>query len=394
MLDRVACGDLPPKPHLALRQGGALRYEECLTRAGFDGPYSILYREHPPQAFERVPPHSVAAPLTAVPENPLARRHYVTTRAVSGGPPLSTRVPLLFNEDVVVSVLRPTESDPCYFVNADGDSLFFVRQGAGTLRSGFGDLDFSAGDYLCVPKGVLHRFVLGEGPAELFLVECLGGLSVPREFRNETGQLRMDAPYSHRDFGRPKFRGPMDEGIREAVVKRGGVHHGLRWDHSPLDVVGWDGTVYPFTFPILAFQPRVSSIHLPPTVHGTFAARGALVCSFVPRPLDFHPDAVPCPYPHSSVDVDEVLYYVSGDFASRTGIEPGSLTLHPAGVPHGPHPGRYESSLGARRTEEVAVMIDCHRPLFRTAIATALEDTEYDGSFRAPANESSSSRGD
>jgi homogentisate 1,2-dioxygenase len=179
------------------------------------------------------------------------------------------------------------------------------------------------------------------------------------------------------------FRGPLDEGIRDVVVKRGGAYHGLRHRHSPLDVVGWDGTVYPWAFPILAFQPRVSSVHLPPTWHGTFAARGALVCSFVPRPLDFHPDAVPCPYPHSSVDVDEVLYYVSGDFASRRGVGPGSITLHPAGVPHGPHPGKYEASVGAKRTEEIAVMLDCHRPLSRTEDAASVEDTGYDESFAA-----------
>jgi homogentisate 1,2-dioxygenase len=193
----------------------------------------------------------------------------------------------------------------------------------------------------------------------------------------------MDAPYCHRDFRRPEFKGPLDEGFRELVVKRYGAHHYYRYEHSPLDVVGWDGTVYPWAFPILAFQPRVSSVHLPPTWHGTFAAKGLLICSFVPRPLDFHPDAVPCPYPHASVDVDEVIYYVSGEFASRSGIAAGSLTLHPAGLPHGPHPGRYETSPGTKQTDEIAVMLDCYSTLAPTDHARRVEDSTYDASFSA-----------
>jgi homogentisate 1,2-dioxygenase len=218
-------------------------------------------------------------------------------------------------------------------------------------------------------------------PVSLLVVEWAGGVGIPGQWRNEVGQLRMDAPFSHRDFRRPSFQGPIDEGIVDIVIKRHGALHAFAAKGTPLDVVGWDGAVYPWAFPILAFQPRVGSIHLPPTWHGTFAGRGALLCSFVPRPLDFHPDAVPCPYPHSSVDVDEVLYYVSGDFGSRRGVEAGSITLHPAGVPHGPHPGRYEESIGKRRTEEIAVMLDCHRPLSVTAHAATVEDRDYDGSF-------------
>jgi homogentisate 1,2-dioxygenase len=191
----------------------------------------------------------------------------------------------------------------------------------------------------------------------------------------------MDAPYCHRDFRKPEFGGPRDEGLREVVIKRNDVLHRFCAQHSPLDVVGWDGTVYPWAFPILAFQPRVSSVHLPPTWHGTFAAGGALICSFVPRPLEFHPEAIPCPYPHSSVDIDEVLYYVSGDFTSREGVGPGSLTLHPRGVPHGPQPGKYEHSIGATHTEELAVMLDCRAPLQVTQQAHAMEDEGYERSF-------------
>ena len=194
----------------------------------------------------------------------------------------------------------------------------------------------------------------------------------------------MDAPYSHRDFRRPVFAGPRDEGLRDLVVKRGDTFHGFRYGHAPLDVVGWDGAVYPWAFPILNFQPRVGMVHLPPTVHGTFATRGALICSFVPRPLDFHPDAIPCPYPHSSVACDEIIFYCAGQFTSRKGVGPGSISHHPSGVMHGPHPGAYEASIGTHTTDELAVMLDTTRPLQATDAARNLEDPEYHASFSDP----------
>jgi homogentisate 1,2-dioxygenase len=389
MLDRMAEGDLPAKHHLALlgpeRQ---LRYEHCLTRSGFDGAYTILYHEHRPHAFEttvaaRQPPalESTERDAEDGQAHRLRRRHYRTCDVEAAGAPVHARVPILFNEDVTLSVVKPTLSDPTYFMNADADELVFVRAGQGTIRSVFGDLKFGELEYVCLPKGTVYRFVIESGACELLLIECSSGFGLPKQWRNDVGQLRMDAPYCHRDFRRPMFRGPLDEGIRDVVVKRSGRYYTARYRHSPLDVVGWDGTVYPWSFPIVAFQPRVGSVHLPPTWHGTFSARGVLVCSFVPRPLDFHPDAIPCPYPHSSVDVDEVLYYVSGDFSSRTGVQAGSLTLHPRGIPHGPHPGRYEASIGVRQTSEVAVMLDCHQPLSLTSWAGNVEDLAYEQSF-------------
>jgi homogentisate 1,2-dioxygenase len=390
MLDRIAVGDLPPKPHSALRDAqGKLRYEECLTRAGFDGPFSILYHQQRPHALvAREPKHAaiptfIPAALSLALDSPLRRRHYRTALAAEGGGLLDAATPLLENADVALSVCKPRASESLYVINADADELYFVRSGRGLVRTAFGDLAFGPDDYVCIPKGVLRRVVIDE-PADLWLIEARGGLGLPSHFRNEVGQLRMDAPYSHRDFVRPTFRGPLDEGIREVVIKRLGRHYLYSAMHSPLDVVGWDGSVYPWAFPILAFQPRVSSVHLPPTWHGTFAAKGALICSFVPRPLDFGPDAIPCPYPHASVDVDEVIYYVRGAFGSRTGVEAGSVTLHPRGVPHGPHPGRYEASIGATRTEEVAVMLDCYAPLQPSARAASLEDGSYDASFLEP----------
>lgn len=403
MLERLAFGELAPKHHLALRDGaGKLRYEECLTRQGFDGPYTIVYHEHRPQAL-RAAGAALRTPLDAgrsrggvtqtradTERAGLCRRHYrtldLTTQAASGGErgpvTLAPHFPLLYNDDVILSAFGPSRSDEAYRINARADELVFVLAGRGTLRSILGDLDFTAGDYVLLPKGLLYRWIIAEREApHLLSMELTGGVGVPTRFRNPFGQLRMDAPYGHRDFKRPIFRAPMDEGIREVWIQTAEAVQQFVYPHSPLDVVGWDGSLYPWAFPILNFQPRVSSVHLPPTWHGTFEARGALICSFVPRPLDFHPDAVPCPYSHTSSDVDEVLFYVEGEFSSRIGVGRGSLTLHPAGMPHGPHPGRYEASLGAQRTDELAVMLDVSSRLHATPHADAIEDHMYEASF-------------
>jgi homogentisate 1,2-dioxygenase len=383
VLDRIVQGEVPRKHHLAFRDAaGTLRYEEAYTRAGFDGPYTLAYHLHPPHATRAVEArHGFALPAP-LPPRPLRKRHYRTQDLPArGGPPVEARIPLLFNADLVVSLVLPAAEDPVYFANGDGDDLLFVAEGGGLLRSPLGDLPFAKDDYVYVPRGLLHRLVPDAGPQRWLSIESFGGFHLPAQWRNETGQLRMDAPYSHRDFRRVAWRGPTDEGIRDLVVKRRGAFHGYRYDTSPLDVVGWDGALYPFAFPILNFQPRAGLVHLPPTWHGTFAARGALVCSFVPRPLDFHPEAVPCPYPHASVDIDELLFYARGEFTSRRGVGSGSISHHPAGVMHGPHPGAYEGSIGVRTTSELAVMLDCALPLEATAQAAAIEDAGYQDSF-------------
>jgi homogentisate 1,2-dioxygenase len=372
-----------------------------VTRQGFDGPYTILYHEHRPQALR-----AVGAPLrvaldggaTAAEQRPNSdapglRRHHYRTRlaAVNAGPSharaapvgvLDSHIPLLHNREVILSSFCPRRADEAYRINARADELVFMLEGRGTVRSQLGDLPVAPGDYVLLPKGLLYRWVFeaSEAPRGLSM-KFPDGVGVPSRFRNPLGQLRMDAPYSHRDFRRPEFRGPLDEGLREVWVETEDEVQRFVYPHSPLDVVGWDGSLYPWAFPILNFQPRVSSVHLPPTWHGTFEAKGALICSFVPRPLDFHPDAIPCPYSHTSADVDEVLYYVEGEFSSRLGVERGSLTLHPGGMPHGPHPGRYEASPGARRTDEVAVMLDVSSRLRATPHANAIEDSDYEASF-------------
>lgn len=383
MLDRVACGELPRKHHLALRGPDAhLRYEHCLTREGFEGPYTISYHLFRPHVLHaRGLVSGWAAPLEAEPGG-LLRRHYRTRELVrTADAPALSRTPLLFNADLVLGCAFPQGADPAYFSNADADDLFFVLEGGGVLESSLGDVRFTSGDYVFVPKGLLYRFVLDPAPQHWLTLESSLSLRLPKQWRNAAGQLRMDAPYSHRDFRRPVFSGPRDHGSRDLIVKRQGAFHRFESEHTLLDVVGWDGAVYPFAFAIRDFQPRVGLVHLPPSWHGTFATDGALICSFVPRPLDFHPDAVRCPYPHSSVDVDEVLFYCAGQFTSRKGVGVGSLSHHPAGIPHGPHPGAYEGSLGTPSTDELAVMLDCYKPLARTTAAAAIEDANYHESF-------------
>ncbi len=352
-------GRVANQAHVGLPEGTV---EEEYARDGFFGGYAHLYRKNPPVSWTRI-------------EGPLRPRAYDTRRVGN-----AERVAILANAETQIDLATLVEPMPFFFRNADADELLFVHEGGGLLRSPLGDLRLEREDWAFVPRGLFHRIAPDAGPQRWLVIEA-NGVRLPSGWRNETGQLRMDAPLSERDFRRPTFRGLLDEGIRELVVKRGGVWHGFALEASPLDVVGWDGALYPFALPIRAFQPRVGQVHLPPTVHGTFAMKGALACSFVPRPLDFHPEAVPCPYPHASVDVDEVLFYSRGSFTSRRGVGPGSISLHPAGVMHGPHPGAYEGSIGARATDELAVMLDVQRPLALTPEAAGVEDAGYEASF-------------
>lgn len=382
MIERLARGELPKKHHIALAgPKGELRWEECITQQGFEGPYTICYHERRPhEQRATTATHGWELPRPNAEPERLLKRHYKTPLLETSGPPIDARVPLLHNADITLGVAKPNAPDPVYFVDGDGDTLVFVHRGKGLVRTLLGDVHYTDEDYVFVPRGLLHRWI-PEGPQEWLVMELHGGLHLPRQFRNEVGQLRMDAPFSHRDFRHPEFIGPRDEGIRTQIVRRNGRFHGFALSDSPLDVVGWDGTVYPWAFPILNFQPRAGLVHLPPTWHGTFAARGALICSFVPRVVDWHPEAIPCPYPHSSVDVDEFLYYVRGNFTSRRGVGPGSVSFHPAGIPHGPHPGAYEASRGAHRTDELAVMVDSMLPLHPTPAALGIEDSAYQDSF-------------
>jgi homogentisate 1,2-dioxygenase len=391
MIDRWTQGAIPDKPHTVFRDEatGELLYEECFTREGFDGAYSILYHRRPTtaEASTEASDRGFAAPAADAPEDPpvpLRRRLFDTARIPAGGAMIDARTALLFNTDVVIWAARPGRSDDAFFVNGDGDDLFFVEEGSGRLQSVFGSLSIRRHDYVVVPKGCPYR-VLWDGPSNrIFGVECRRGFHVPRQFRNDSGQLKMDAAYTHRDFVRPVLEDPAEaeRAPRTIYGKRHDAWSRRRLNASPLDVVGWDGVAYPVAFPISKFQPKTGLIHLPPTIHITFATGGAVVCSFVPRMTDTHENAIPCPYPHTSVDCDEVIFYVEGNFTSRRGVGPGAISLHPAGIPHGPHPGAYEASIGTKSTRELAVMIDTFAPLRATSAALASEDPGYHESWR------------
>jgi homogentisate 1,2-dioxygenase len=387
MLDRHTEGRIPAKHHIVFRSPeGALYHEECLTRQGFDGPYTLIYHQNEPHRHTRwwsweggwQRPEREDESTS----QPLRRRHFRSWHIPAGGAPVASRTPVLFNDDCIVSILRPTEADPVYLSNLDGDELFYMHQGSGTLRTVLGDLRWEPRDYVFVPRGIKYRFIPDEGVEHYWIAfECTQDFFLPKQWRTSTGQLRMDAPFCHRDFVRPTFEGPIDEGIRTFVIKRDHRFTAYEQPWSPLDCVGWDGSVYPWKFPILCFQPRAGLVHLPPDWHGNFAFPGGLICSFVPRVVDFHPDAIPCPYPHESVHCDEFLFYAEGNFVSRRGIDSGSISFHPRGIMHGPHPGAYEASIGHRRTDELAVMMDTFKPLHVTRQALALEDPDYHASW-------------
>ncbi len=392
MIDRQWAGLLPAKPHTVLRDAeGNLLYEEMHTRHGFGGAFTYFYHRYPVTAHTEVTMTERGFPAPVADEDgrfPIRRRLYASDKIARGGQALDRRTPVLFNPDVTIYLARPAESDDAYFANGDGDELWYIQEGDARLESSCGWLDVKAGDYVWVPKALIHRWHLSAaGPSlRAMIFESRGGFKVPDQFRNPVGQLQMDAPYTHRDFVHPV--GPIatpaqvPDGPRELFVKRAGRFQRYALERSPMDVVGWDGFVYPFAFAIEKFQAKTGLVHLPPTIHATFAGPGFLVCSFVPRVTDTHPQAIPCPYPHSSVDCDEVILYLRGNFTSRRGVGPGAISLHPAGIAHGPHPGAYEASIGAKRTDEMAVMIDTFSPLLPTAQAMNIEEPGYHESWK------------
>ncbi len=386
MIHRLQRGQVPAKPHTVLRVDGELAYEHCLTRRGFESVYTIMYHRRPPHYVEREEDVGVH-PGWSQPEwdGALRRRHFLGGSIPDGGEPFTSRRLMMANRDLGVWIARPDREDAALVSNADGDELTFVHGGSGTVETPLGAVPFGSGDYVFVPRALPNRWRM-TGPALLLVLEARSGLDVPHQFRTPAGQLRMDAPYTHRDFVEPVWPegGPASLSVpRDQLVMSHGRLSRLRWANDPFDVVGWDGQVWPFAFPIRAYQPKTGMVHLPPTTHMTFAGGGFVVCSFVPRMVDWHPQAIPCPYPHSSVDCDEAIFYVGGNFTSRKGVGPASVTLHPIGVPHGPHPGRYEGSIGAKRTDEVAVMFDTFAPLLPTAHARAVEDPGYSQSWVA-----------
>jgi homogentisate 1,2-dioxygenase len=371
-------GTLPRKRHTVFRRpDGGIYQEQLMGNEGFTGPASLLYHVHPPTTILSVG-RAKETGYVADPDPTLRHRHFRTAGLPVGGSPTVDRVPLLFNNDVALLFARPDRIDPHFYRNAQADEVVYVGEGSGVLESQFGDLPYRPGDYLVIHRGIMHRFKSDPVPHRLLIVESKGYVRTPTRYRNLYGQIVEGAPYSERDFRLPRELRTHDErGEFEILVKQ---HDGLNrfiLDHHPFDVVGWDGMFYPWAFNIHDFEPLVGRIHQPPPIHQTFQGDGFVICSFCPRPYDFDPNAIPAPYNHSNVDSDEVLYYASAEFMSRKGIEYGSITLHPDGIPHGPHPGRMEASIGAKQTNELAVMVDTFRPLKVATQAVPIEDGNY-----------------
>jgi homogentisate 1,2-dioxygenase len=371
-------GEIPRKRHSAFRRSdGALYAEELIGSRGFSGPSSLAYHLERPT---RVLASRAFRDLTRAPDpDPALRHRHFRTAALSPAPSaVLDRTLLMYNADVAISVVRPADDDDFFYRNAQGDELVFVNDGAGTLETSLGELTFGDGDYLVVPRGIVHRYRFTTRPGRLFVLETADGVRTPARYRNEHGQLLESAPFCERDIRRPETLVTLDEeGRFRVLVKRDDRLTETVVDRHPFDVVGWDGYYYPWAMNIRDFEPRVGRFHLPPPAHQTFEAAGVVVCSFCPRPFDFDPQAVPAPYNHSNVMSDEILYYANEEFMSRKGIERGSITLHPHGLPHGPHPGKAEESVGAKWTNELAVMVDTFRPLQVSAEASGLEDAGY-----------------
>lgn len=377
-------GSIPRKRHTVFRRpDGGLYAEELMGHEGFVGTSSLLYHAHPPTTYlsaRRVRD----VKWVADEDTSLRHRHFLTSRIKPGGSATMDRVPLLFNSDIGMLYVEPDTTDAHFYRNSQADEVVYVVEGAGVLESVFGELPYKSGDYVVIHRNITHRWRLDQaaGRTKMLVMESRGHVRTPKRYRNEFGQLLEGAPYSERDIRRPREVEARDEkGAFPVLVKQYDAINELVLDHHPFDVVGWDGYFYPWAFSIHDFEPIVGRIHQPPPVHQTFQGDGFVICSFCPRPYDFDPDAVPAPYNHSNVDSDEVLFYASSEFMSRKGIEYGSITHHPDGLAHGPHPGRAEASIGAKYTNELAVMMDSFKPLHVAKSATTIEDPAYHKSW-------------
>jgi homogentisate 1,2-dioxygenase len=373
-------GSIPPKRHTQFRQpDGTLYKEELVTSEGFSGIYSTLYHINPPTRIKKIKEPIRFGPTKTEPYH-LRHCHLNTSAVTSTGTDyLSARKVLMMNNDCSISICSPSVRKMDYFYkNAEGDEVLFVHDGKGVLISPFGRLEFRQGDYVVIPRTVIYKLEFEEGPLRLLIIESASPVETVKRYRSQLGQLLEHSPYCERDIRPPTdLIAERGEGDFLIQIKKEGYLHQYVYDYSPLDLIGWDGFLWPYAFSIHDFEPITGRIHQPPPVHQTFQGHNFVICSFVPRLFDYHPQAVPAPYNHSNIDSDEVLYYAEGNFMSRKGIARGSFTLHPGGLPHGPHPGTVEKSLGAKETHELAVMIDTFRPLHLTKDAEGFEDKDY-----------------
>lgn len=376
-------GEIPQKRHVVFKDAnGKHRYEQLFGTEGFSGVSSLLYHIHRPTQMLKFDEPIDVSPVAAIEKN-------ITPRLVQGFKTkptddfLDARTALFFNNDLIMGVAAPRKSMTDYFYkNGQCDEMLFIHEGSGTLKTFLGDIPFEYGDYLIIPRGTIYQLEFETENNRILYLESFSPIETPRRYRNKYGQLLEHSPFCERDIKVPEYKAPIDEkGEFLIKVKKAGMIHPITYATHPFDVVGWDGYFYPYGFSIHNFEPITGRIHQPPPVHQNFEGNNFVICSFCPRLYDYHPDAVPAPYNHSNIDSEEVLYYVDGDFMSRNHIERGYFTLHPGGIPHGPHPGAMERSVGQKETGELAVMVDPFHPLKITQAALDLEDDSYKTSW-------------
>lgn len=377
-------GTIPHKRHTVFRKpNGELYAEELVSTEGFSSLYSLVYHVHPPTIVKALgEPYSVEPKIAR--EKHLRHTSLIGFNIAPEDDYLQSRKPVLVNSDLHISLAAPRGRTMDYFYkNSQADEVIFVHEGTGRLKSGFGQIPFAYGDYIVVPRGTIYQMEFDGENNRLFIVESFSPIRTPKRYRNQWGQLMEHSPFCERDIKRPQNLQTFDElGDFKVLIKKQGLMYPYVYATHPFDFVGWDGFHYPWAFSIHDFEPITGRVHQPPPVHQTFEGHNFVICSFCPRKYDYHPDAIPAPYNHSNVDSDEVLYYVDGDFMSRKSVVKGQITLHPGGIPHGPHPGTVEKSIGKERTEELAVMIDPFRPLMLTEDALAIEDESYHKSWQ------------
>lgn len=372
-------GSIPHKRHTVFRKpDGNLYAEELVSTEGFSDVYSLIYHCYPPTMVKQIGETINLKPEVAVEHN-MQHRSFKGFDIQAADDYLESRIPVLVNNDVYISLAAPRQSMTHYFYkNSQADEMIFVHEGSGTLHTIFGSIPFEYGDHLVVPRGTIYQMEFHHANNRLFIVESFHPLRFPKRYVNHSGQMLEHAPFYERDLKTPQNLATHDEkGDFLVKIKRSDLLFSYHYATHPFDAIGWDGCHYPYALSIHDFEPITGRIHQPPPVHQTFETAAFVTCAFVPRLYDYHPQAIPAPYNHSNVDSDEVLYYVDGDFMSRNHIERGMITLHPIGIPHGPHPGAAERSIGKTKTDELAVMVDTFKPLKMTKQALGIEDPEY-----------------
>ncbi len=372
-------GQFPQKRHTQFRKpDGSLYHEELFSTEGFSNAYSLLYHLYPPTKIKQVGDAYSVEPKVVLSKQ-LQHRSLQGFEVEPADDYLDSRKAVLVNSDLHISLASPRKSMADYFYkNVDADEMIFCHEGSGTVMTAYGDIKFEYGDYVIIPRGTIHQIHFNTDKNRLFIVESFSPIRFPKRYLNEFGQLMEHAPFCERDIKTPENLKTNDQqGDYYFKIKKQGIVYPYHYASHPFDLIGWDGFVYPWGFSIHNFEPITGRIHQPPPVHQTFEARNFVVCSFCPRIFDYHPLSIPAPYNHSNIDSDEILYYVDGDFMSRKNVKRGQITLHPGGIPHGPHPGTYEGSIGKKETQELAVMIDPFKPLQLTEEAIKIEDKDY-----------------